>query len=192
MMAATRNPLDYTWWLTSRSAGVVALLALSLTVALGLHLAVRGRPRRAGLAAVLRALHEQLALAGLLALGIHAVTLLGDPWLRPGLAGILVPFAIDYRPLWVALGIIGGLLMVVAGLSAYVRRRIGPARQKTLHRLTTVGWGLGVVHALGAGSDGGSLWLRAIVLLPAVPVVYGLVLRVTNPSRPAPRARPTA
>ncbi len=192
MTTVTRDPLDYSWWLLSRSAGVVALLAFSLTVALGIHLAVRGRPRRPGLAAVIRALHEHLALAGLIALGIHAVALLGDPWLRPGLTGILVPLAIDYRPLWVAAGIVGAFVLLVGGLSAYARRRLGPARQRVVHRLTLLGWALGVVHTLGAGTDAGSVWLRAIVLLPALPVVYGLVLRVTNPARPAPRARPAS
>jgi len=38
-------------------------------------------------------------------------------------------------------------------------------------------WMLSVVHALGAGSDGAKLWLRAIALAPMVPIVYLLVVR---------------
>ena len=43
----------------------------------------------------------------ILAVVLHGVLLLADPWLRPGLAGILIPFASPYRPLAVALGIVG-------------------------------------------------------------------------------------
>ena len=54
---------------------------------------------------MLTALHEQTALAGLVAIAVHGITLLGDACLNPGLAGITVPVAIDYRPLWTGLGI---------------------------------------------------------------------------------------
>src|SRR6185503_9610458 len=41
------NPLDYGWWLASRSAGVVALIAVSISVIVGLLMA-NGLPRRPG------------------------------------------------------------------------------------------------------------------------------------------------
>ena len=57
---------------------------------------------------------------------MHGLTLLGDPWLNPGLAGIAIPFTMAYKPLWTGLGIIGGWLAALLGLSFYFRRRIGP------------------------------------------------------------------
>src|SRR5207244_3807882 len=66
--------------------------------------------RRRGLGPKLLALHEQTSLAGLIAIGVHGVTLLGDPWLHPGLAGISVPFAMGYRTFFTGLGIIGAWL----------------------------------------------------------------------------------
>jgi sulfoxide reductase heme-binding subunit YedZ len=188
----SRDPLDHSWWLASRTAGVVALVAMSLSVALGLHLAIKGMPRRPGLAAAVRGVHEHLGLVGLVAFGVHAVTLLGDPFLKPGLTGILVPFTLDYRPFWTGLGIIGGLVVLVTGLSAYAKKRLGPKRQKTIHRFTLVGWALAVGHTLGAGTDAGTLWLSAIVGLPALPIVFHGVLRLTNPPKPQPKAKPAA
>ena len=42
----TRDPLDYGWWLASRSAGLVAYALLSAAVLLGLAMALRlGSPR---------------------------------------------------------------------------------------------------------------------------------------------------
>ena len=40
----------------------------------------------------------------LVAIAVHGVTLLGDRWLHPGLAGIAVPFAMGYRPSFTGLG----------------------------------------------------------------------------------------
>jgi methionine sulfoxide reductase heme-binding subunit len=117
------DPLEYGWWLSSRAAGVVAFALVACSVLLGLALAnrlVRGR--------TVVKLHEHLALASLVAIAVHAITLLGDRWLNPGAAGLLVPFAMDYRPLFTGIGVIAGYLAALIGLSFYVRRRIHPRR----------------------------------------------------------------
>ena len=54
-----------------------------------------------------------------------------------------------------SLGIVGGWMFVILGLSYYVRGRIGPQRWRKLHRFTALAWVLGVVHALGVGTDAG-------------------------------------
>jgi hypothetical protein len=56
---------------------------------------------------------------------VHAVSLLLDPVLRPGLAGLLIPFAAPYRPVATALGQIAAYGMLALGATFYVRRRIG-------------------------------------------------------------------
>jgi sulfoxide reductase heme-binding subunit YedZ len=186
-MTPTRDPLDLSWWLASRTAGIVALLAMSASVALGLWSATRGVPRRPGQAAALRKLHEHLAIVALGAIGLHGVLLLGDPWLRPGLQGIAVPLAIGYRPLWVACGIVAGWSAALLGLTFYARRRIGAARWRSAHRFTLAAYVLAVVHTLGAGSDAATPWLRALLAAVLLPAVFNLVRRATNPRRsPAP------
>ncbi len=108
--------MEYGWWLASRASGLVALALITLSVTLGLAMAGRVS-RRPGLARALVAVHEQSALAGLIAIAVHGLTLVGDRWLDPGPVGIVVPFAMDDKPLWTGLGI-------VAGIS---RRRSSPA-----------------------------------------------------------------
>ena len=49
-MGTVPNPLDYGWWLASRSAGVVSFAAVSGSVILGLLMA-NGLPRRRGMIA---------------------------------------------------------------------------------------------------------------------------------------------
>lgn len=171
------NPLDYGWWLASRSAGIVALLAVSISVIIGLLMA-NGLPRRPGVKRKLLAVHESTALAGLVAIAVHGVTLLGDAFLHPTLAQIAVPFTLDYRPGFTGLGVIGGWLAVVLGLSFYVRRRIGAKLWRKLHRATVVVWALAVVHTLGAGTDAGQPWLQGILLVTGVPIVFLFLRRV--------------
>jgi hypothetical protein len=47
-----------------------------------------------------------------------------------------------------------------------------------MHSLIFLAWISSSVHALGAGSDATQLWLDGLVLTPAVPIMYLLVLRV--------------
>jgi methionine sulfoxide reductase heme-binding subunit len=164
------------WWLISRSAGVVALVLVAISVLIGLTLAagLAGPPQRRR---ALVAFHEQTALAGLVAIALHGIALLGDPWLKPGITGIAVPFTIGYRPAFVAAGIAGGYLAAILGLSFYARKRIGGKRWRNLHRATPVVYLLGLIHTLGAGTDAGSTWLRAFMLATAVTAVALLVAR---------------
>ncbi|MFL5780031.1 MAG: ferric reductase-like transmembrane domain-containing protein [Thermoleophilaceae bacterium] len=176
------DPAKYVWWLASRSAGIVALILVSTSVLIGLAMATRLIRRRGATRALLR-VHEQTALAGLGALAVHGLTLLGDGWLRPGLTGVAVPFAMSYRPFYTGLGILAAYLAALLGLSFYARRHIGARLWRKAHRATVLVWVLGVVHTLGAGTDAGSAWLRAIVLAP-LPLIAGLFAYRTLGGRP--------
>ena len=112
----TRDPMDYGWWLASRASGLVALALITLSVGVGLAMAGRAF-QKPGLAKKLMALHEHAALAGLIAIAVHGITLLGDSWLHPGPVGIAVPFTMDYKPAFTGLGIVGGYLAAALGLS---------------------------------------------------------------------------
>jgi sulfoxide reductase heme-binding subunit YedZ len=79
---------------------------------------------------------------------------------------------------------------VLIGPSFYLRRRIGAARWRKIHRVAFVIWILSVVHTIGAGSDGSKLWLRAIVFAPVVPIVYLLVTRALRPATARPATAP--
>ncbi len=187
------DPANYPWWLASRSAGIVAFCLIAASVTLGLFMA-SGVYRRPGLKRDLLKVHQHLALAGLTMIGLHGVLLLGDKWLRPGIGGIALPFAISYRPLWVGLGIVAGYLAALLGPTYFVRRRIGTRRWRSLHRATIAVYALAVAHSLGSGTDGASAWFTILVLLSALPIVVLLALRY-RPSRKrsaTPRAQPSS
>lgn len=181
------NPLDYGWWLASRSAGVVSLTAVSVSVIIGLLMA-NGLPRRPGAKKTLLGLHESTALVGLVAIGVHGLTLLGDSYLKPSVSSIAVPFTLGYRPGFTGLGVIAGYLAMILGLSFYARRTIGVKLWRKLHRATVAVWALGIIHVLGAGTDAGQVWLQAIMAVTALPIAFLFVLRVLPRNAPQPAA----
>lgn len=167
-------------WVTARAAGIAALLAASASASLGLLGAIRPATIR-GKRIELRAAHEALALATIALIALHAITLLADPILKPGLAGLLVPLAAPYRPFATALGQVAALGMSALALTYYVRRKIGAARWRSAHRFIAGFWALAVVHSLLDGSDAGRPWFIAAVLLPAATASVLLVLRHARP-----------
>ena len=167
------------WWLASRASGLVALALVTISVGIGLLMAGK-LMRRPGLGPKLAAIHEYTALAGIVAVGVHGVTLLGDAWLNPGVAGIAIPFKMAYRPLWTGLGIVGGYLAALLGLSFYARRRIGARLWRKAHRFTVAVYGLAVVHTLGAGTDASTPWLRWWLLLTAPPIAVLFAIRLLH------------
>jgi sulfoxide reductase heme-binding subunit YedZ len=169
-------PADYAWWLAGRSAGIVAMLLIVSSVILGLAMAARVIPQRRRAEAV--RLHQHLALISLGAIAAHGALLAADPWLNAGLKGLVVPFAIGYRPLWTGLGIIGAYLAVILGLSFYVRRRIRVRVWRKMHRFTVIVYVLALAHALGSGTDAAIPLVRYTMLASSLPVLFLLSLRL--------------
>lgn len=173
----TNAPADHAWWLASRAAGITALLCI--VVAVGVGLALGGKAaRRPGWPRVLLAIHEHAALAGLIATAAHGVLLLGDGFLRPSLADIAVPFASAHEPLYTGLGVVGGYLAALLGLSFYARKRIGVKRWRKLHKATILVYVLSLAHTLGAGTDAGEPWMQLLLLATGVPILFLFVLRL--------------
>jgi methionine sulfoxide reductase heme-binding subunit len=173
---------EHFFWITSRAAGTVALLASSVAVVLGLLMAgklLKGRQPD------LRIAHEALSIATIVAIVVHAVALLGDGYLRPSLADIAIPFASSYETAWTTTGIVAGWLLIILGLSFYARRRIGQQRWRRLHRFTALAWVLGLVHSLGEGTDAGRIWFLVATSVVVLPATALLVVRLM----PRPVAR---
>ena len=158
------------FWIASRAAGIAALVLSSAAVGVGLTMGgrmVKGR------GVDLRAAHEALSLATLVALVVHAVTLLGDSFLKPTALDLAIPFVSGYKEPWMSMGIVAGWGLAILGVSYYFRTRIGAARWKRLHRWTALAWLAGIAHSLGEGTDAGTAWF---LVLTAIAVVPALVL----------------
>jgi methionine sulfoxide reductase heme-binding subunit len=179
------------FWITSRAAGIVALVLASVAVSAGLLMSTRLLRKRGP---DLVATHEILSLATIVALVVHGVSLLGDQYLRPTVADIAIPFVSGYQTVWTSLGIIAGWALMLLGLSYYARRRIGSARWRSLHRLTALAWLAGIAHSLGEGTDAGQTWFLVMLAIVAVPALILLAVRLSGRRRglrPGPTPRPS-
>ncbi|MCO5316257.1 MAG: ferric reductase-like transmembrane domain-containing protein [Solirubrobacterales bacterium] len=190
MTAIEQTLLTHGWWLASRASGILALVLVTVSVAIGLTMSGK-LARRPGLPRLLTALHEQTALAGLIAIAVHGITLLGDPWLNPGVSGLLMPFTMDYRPLWTGLGVVAGLLALVLGLSFYVRKSIGTKLWRKAHRATILVYFLAIGHTLGAGTDASAGWMKWWLIVTTPPIVMLFLYRVGGARFRQKSSRPT-
>lgn len=180
----TGVPTNQVFWFASRALGIVAIALLGISVALGLAMAGRVA-RHPGLPARLKLIHEGATLVTLGLIATHAGVLLLDGYLRPGLAGITLPFALAYRPVFTGIGIIAGWLAVLLGLSFYVRKRIGTKTWRRLHRFTIAVYVLAVAHVVGAGTDRHSWWMLGLLGALTAPIVFLFTYRVLPAPRPS-------
>jgi len=180
------------FWITSRAAGVAALLLASVGVSLGL---LMGGKLMRGRGPDLRVAHETISIATIVAIAVHGVALLGDHFMNPSLADITVPFVSGYKTVWTTVGIVAGWSTIFLGLSFYARRRIGARRWRSMHRFTVLAWWLGVIHSLGEGTDAGEIWFLAMTAIAVLPALVLFVARLGgagrgSSSRTIPRSSP--
>src|SRR5437588_7796579 len=181
------DPAPHLFWITSRAAGFAALVLASLAVSLGLLMSTK---LLKGKTSELRAAHDTLALATIVAIVVHGVALLGDQFLHPSIADIAIPFVSSYKTFWTSLGIVGGWGLTLLGLSYYARRYVGAVRWRKLHRFTALAWLAGLGHALGEGTDAGQWWFLAMLALVAIPALGLLSTRLARSGAPAPPPAP--
>jgi ferredoxin-NADP reductase len=175
------DPAEFAWWLASRAAGVVALLCISVSVGVGLAMAGRVS-RRPATARTLLAVHQQTALIGLVAIAVHGMTLLGDRFLSPSIGDIVIPFTSRHEPLWTGLGVTGGWLAAILGLSYWIRHRIGAQLWRRLHRATLLVYVLSVAHTVGAGTDAAEPWMRVLLVSTGAPILFLFLMRLLTPT----------
>jgi sulfoxide reductase heme-binding subunit YedZ len=171
------DPGQHIFWIASRAFGVVALVLVAVSVGMGLAMAMRAA-KGPGAMARLKQTHEATALAALILIAAHGLVLLGDSYLRPGLSGVAIPFVMSHRPLWTGLGVVGGWLAAILGLTFYARRWIGPKLWRQMHRWTLAVYVLAVIHTLGAGTDAHSFWLLVILIATAAPIAVMAAIRL--------------
>lgn len=175
--AAPVASVDFAWT-TTRAAGLVALIASTGSVVLGLSLAARVGAGKRGRLGDVRVLHQALGVATMVALAVHVLSLLIDPWLTPTAVDLAVPFLLDYRPFWTGIGVIAGYGLIVMTVSGFLRRK--GTRWALVHRFAGLTWILSIAHTLGAGTDASSPWVLGITIGCVVPVAALLVTRVTR------------
>jgi len=159
------NPL----WYTTRSAGVIAFVLLTLAFAFGLAATKRALASRFWPRFATQELHRNLSLLALGFLLVHIVTTLADSYVHVGWWSWVLPGASGYRTFWVALGTIAFDLVVVLIVTSLLRHRMAARLWRGIHYCAYAAWPLAFLHFLKTGTDAAhgrwGLYLDVICLL---------------------------
>lgn len=168
-----------------RSFGLVAYLAFSLSLALGIASLGGGVGARALDRRVVRQLlHRSAAVVGLIALIAHLGLTVLDSYVPTSLGAVLVPFTAGYQAIALGIGTLATYLVVLAALSGWLRlttaRLLSERGWRWLHRTAYAGWGLCLLHSVLAGPDTGRRWTTVAYVAGALAVLAGLGVRAAG------------
>ena len=186
-LASTAGPSAY-WYLT-RSTGTVALVLLTISVALGVLDVERFSTPRLPRFAVDGA-HRSVSLLSVVFLVIHILTASLDSFAPIPLVDAIIPFVGTYRPFWLGLGAASSDLLLAVAITSVVRQRLGYRSWRAIHWLAYACWPIAVLHGLGTGSDIKFGWMLAVNAACVAVVVAAVCARSVSgwPSRPRLRA----
>lgn len=186
MLLAASNP-QALWYLT-RGFGLVALVLLSVSVALGV--AQIARYARPGLPRfVIAGLHRNVSLVATVLVGVHVLTAIADPFAPIGVAAVFIPFASSYRPVWLGLGALAVDMLIALAVTSLARERIGHRTWRAVHWCAYACWPVALVHSLGTGSDARLGWVQVIYVACVGVVLVALAWRLTTRWTTAPSGR---
>jgi Ferric reductase like transmembrane component len=184
--AVTTGPSAY-WYLT-RGTGTIALILLTLSIALGVanirRLRTENVPRF-----VIERVHRNISLLAMAFVAIHILTSVLDRFAPVTVANAVIPFSGSYRPLWLGFGAVAFNLLIAVVITSLLRRRFGYRAWRVTHWAVYASWPLAFLHGLGTGSDTKTGWMLLTAGGCVIVMIVAVVARATAgwPHHPVPR-----
>ncbi|MBB5643492.1 2Fe-2S iron-sulfur cluster-binding protein [Cryobacterium roopkundense] len=174
------------WWYISRASAIIAWALMTASVVWGILLSTRVM-RRVDNPAWLQDLHRFLGGTMLIMVGLHMVSLMLDKWLAFTPGEVLAPFATDFKPLPVALGILAFYLLLAIQGSSLLMNRLPRKFWKGVHYSSFAALILISFHAGFTGTDVGSLWYKIVAVSLIAVVAVAIIIRISTgtATRPA-------
>jgi predicted ferric reductase len=179
------------FWYVARASGIVAWLMLTASVLWGVVLSTRAFPEHRRPAWLLD-LHRWLGGLTVAFVAVHLAALVADSYTSFGLADLAVPFASDWKPGAVALGVVAAWGLIAVQLTSLAMRRLPRRFWRAVHLTSYVTFWLTTLHAAFAGTDRSQVLYQSTAALSIAVVAWAVVYRLTHrkPARPARPARP--
>jgi sulfoxide reductase heme-binding subunit YedZ len=182
LLYRTQADINHFFWYMERAAGFTVYELLAASVLLGMASASglwdRWRARK-----IATDLHQFIALLLLAFLTLHLWGLHEDTTIPFTVKRLLLPFVSSYRPLPVALGVLGMYGVLVLIITSYLRPKIGPKVWRSIHYLSIPVFILVTFHGLLSGTDAGSRWALVLYSVPWALFLVLLVRRTRRPQR---------
>ncbi|PVY96506.1 ferric reductase-like transmembrane domain-containing protein [Actinomycetospora cinnamomea] len=174
-------------WNVSRALGLVALLLLSVVIALGaLHNTTSGRAGQTLPRFVLVALHRNLALITVVFVALHVAAVIVTPYLPLRWYHVVVPGSAGFNPWPVGLGAVALDLLLAVVISSSLRRFLSKRAWLVVHWTSYVCFPVAVAHAVANASFRGGTWWTLVVPLIGTGVVVAALLHRRSVRRRGP------
>jgi predicted ferric reductase len=167
-------------WFLNRGTGVILLVLMTISVALGVASTVRTTSPRWWPRFVTQALHRNLSLLAVALLVAHVSAAVIDDYVDIRWYDAFVPFGSGYRPLWLGLGALALDLTAITVATSLARHRFGLRRWRAIHLTTYLAWGLGLVHGFGIGTDHRTVWSVAVTAACVGVVAGAMAVRLST------------
>ena len=164
-------------WFLARASGVVALALLTLSMVLGIVAGTRLSSARWP-RFVTQGLHRNISLFVLVLLAVHVIAAVVDDYVTITVQESFIPFIGTYRPVWMGLGALSSDLVIAMVVTSLLRQRIGYETWRAVHWTAYLCWPLGIVHALGTGSDVRKAWSVLFTLACVALVLLAVAWRI--------------
>lgn len=176
------------WWYVARASGIVGWLLLAATVLWGIltpaKLTDRQRP------AWFLDLHRWLAGLTIGFVAIHIVALLADSYIEFTFADIFVPFASDWKPFPVALGVLATWLLITVQATSLAMKRLPRRHWRKIHLTSYLTFFIASLHGTLAGTDAANTLYQATSLAAVGSVIFATLYRIMTRRR-RPQRPPT-
>lgn len=170
--------VEQIWWYSSRAAGIVAWVLISLSLFTGMSMSTSGKGRLP--AGWLLDLHRFISALAIVFLTAHMVLLIPDNFVEFGARELLVPMASTWNPEAVAWGIVGFWLLIAVELTSLVKGRLPRRVWKTVHFFSFPVWIVATIHLFQAGTDVAHPLFRVLQAVVITALVLRFVTRVTR------------
>lgn len=167
------------WWYVTRASGIIAWLALTGSVLWGVVLSTKAFPKHRRPAWLLD-LHRWLGGLTVAFVAIHLVALVADSYVEFDVVDLVVPFASEWEPLAVALGVIAMWLLVAIEATSLAMKRLPKRLWRGVHLTSYLVFWLTSIHAALAGTDPSQRLYQATAVLMIVAVVWATMYRIAN------------
>lgn len=179
------------WWYLARASGIVGWLLLTASVIWGIltpaKLSDRQRP------AWFLDLHRWLAGLTIGFVAIHLVSLMADSYIEFSVADLLIPFAADWKPFPVALGVLATWLLVIIQVTSLAMKKLPRHIWRKIHLTSYLAFFLTSLHGTLAGTDATNTLYQATSIAALAAVIFTTLFRVmTRRKRTPSRAQRSA
>lgn len=168
------------WWHLARASGIVTWLFITASVVWGILLSTDlfARYRRRSW---LLDLHR--ALGGLSVIGalIHIGALIADSWVHFDIVDVLVPFASDWKPWQVALGVTAFWGLVAIQLTSLAMKQLPKRVWRAIHLGSYGVFVAGSLHGIVTGTDATGRLYAWTSIVVSISVMALVIRRIARP-----------